>query len=184
MNSLFYFCIAGILGYIFLVKPYIDRRRKVLETYDSAWRLFENENGFLPIEEAFTYEGKQGVWVTRITQEIQHKNGTIGVRCRARGFAVHELNKDGTVSKRGPYFAKGTVGPWRETGNRHVVKFMRSAGGHFKSSNPSQSTGEIYEIAQNIIELKTERQQQFGSVYDFAAKCDPDILDKYQRRVL
>nr|MBB4248023.1 hypothetical protein [Rhodocyclus tenuis] len=184
MNDWLVLFVAIAVSFFLWGRPFLKRQRKVRDTYEAAWKLYEKECGFLPISEPFSQGENRGVWVTRIALELRHNNGRLGVAVSngsRNGLAVHELNKDGSFSKRGPYFTKA-FGRWTQTGNRHVVRFIRAKGGYFKSSNPNQGGGEIHEQALNLIEPNTQRKQKFHSVFDFAKRCDPTILDEYRRR--
>jgi hypothetical protein len=180
---LFYTLLLLLIAYAFWLGPLLDRRKKIAEKYSAAWRLYEVENGFLESTVNFSRDGKTFSYVTRIASEFEHKNGRRGIGCRAKGFAIHEINVDGSFSKRAPYFVRRThPRKWNPTGRQHVVEFVTYPAGHFPSSNPNQTNGEIFEIGNRVIEFDTQKEQRFSDVHAFYDSCSPLIREEYASR--
>lgn len=104
--------------------------------------------------------------VTRIAAEVISAGGRKAVVLDAprrpdgkpRSTVVHEVNKDGTFSKKGPYFINWYRRNWSTTGQKHVIKTLAAPkSGGFEASNPGGGT--VPEIGVQVVEWNTEKYE-------------------------
>jgi hypothetical protein len=102
--------------------------------------------------------------IIRVAPEVVSKSGRRALLLdapkqwdgRPRSTVVHEFNKNGTFSARGPYFISWYRGNWTQTGRKHLVEIMRAPKGRgFTASNAGG--GSIPEIALRVVEWNTDK---------------------------
>lgn len=96
--------------------------------------------------------------VERLASEMQSKAGQLAVLVESQGRALHHINKDGTFSKKGPYFVSRHTHNWKVTGRKHLIRSIVGKGSWgFESSNPGQRGGGIRERGIAVLEYDTPR---------------------------
>src|ERR1039457_2988192 len=108
------------------------------------------------------------VYATRLAEEVESAHGVkaIYVATEDRGLAIHQINRNGTFSKKGPYFVRWFPRNWRPTGAVHLVKVLRGKKGGFPPDHYNQS-GIIREKGIAILEYDTRRYRPL-TISEFA----------------
>ena len=90
----------------------------------------------------------------RVAEEWSSQSGRFAVRMHhgGSGVVVHEVNKNGTFSKKNPYFIKNQPRIWKRTGRRHIVE-VEIGPRAFQTSNPSG--GQTQERGIRVVEYNT-----------------------------
>jgi len=94
--------------------------------------------------------------VRRVADEWRSQSGRCAVRIKhgqGSGIVVHEVNKNGTFSGKGPYFIKNTPRIWEPTGRRHIVETEVDPR-RFVTTNPSG--GRTGERGLRVLEFDTK----------------------------
>jgi hypothetical protein len=142
------------------------RRRMHLRVYGDAWRRF-NAGAFREIVEPSPDE--RYCFVTRLAAELTTSKGQCGVSMRSDGgWAIHHVNKNGTFSKRGPYYVSSYRGTWRATGRNLLVKTVRGNKAWGFRPDHYKQNGIIYEKGVAVLEYATHRYAPV-SLGDFVA---------------
>ena len=106
--------------------------------------------------------------IERLAMEVASKSGQLAVAVTADGTALHHINRNGTFSKKGPYYVSRQTRHWRPTGRRHLIRTQRGKGGWgFQSSNPGQGAG-IHEMGVAVLEYDTKRYPPV-TIWDYPA---------------
>jgi len=153
--------IAAVVGY----NIYSYRRLK--SQFGEALVAY-NAGAFIELVEL--HPDERVTYVTRLAPEIESKKGVKAVSMApiGGGLAIHHINKNGTFSKKGPYFVRwGHPSNWRSTGSTHLVKVIRGKGGNGFPPDHYKQTGIIREKGVAILEYGTKRYRAL-SLREFA----------------
>lgn len=144
--------------------------------YGSDWQSY-NAEAFHP--QRISSDNPHRYSLHRVAEELQSDSGRLAVSLhhgQGSGIVVHELNRDGTFSARGPYFIKRSPCIWAPTGRHHIVEVEVFTAG-FKTTNPSG--GRSNEVGRRVLELNTGAHRpltlrEYGTMRDIArAKVGP-----------
>lgn len=145
--------IAGLL--VAGVAFYAYWRRKMQDRFGEAHAAY-NANAFQEVVSPSPDE--RYVYVTRLATEYETKKGIRAVMMAStrRGIALHQINKDGSFSAKGPYFVSWYSRNWHPTGNTHLIKVLRGKGRWGFSPDHYNQTGHITEKGICIVECNTK----------------------------
>jgi hypothetical protein len=145
-----YGCAGVAVLYVFVDRHVLQPRRDRAQ-YGADWEAY-NLAAFTPQVVRGAASGAPQIR-RRVGVELRSTGGRVAVRmASASGIVVHEFNRDGSFSARGPYFVKLRPCVWGETGERHLVDVQL---GLVYTSNPNG--GEAKERGIQIVELATPR---------------------------
>jgi len=126
-----------VFGYVVVYEaiflPLLWRRK-----YYRDWQAY-NAQAFHPTREPI--ENMRGHYrVRRVASEWISKSGKRAIMLHhgGMGFVVHEINADGSFSKKGPYYIRIRPFIWAPTGRTHLV--ATEVGPGFKTANPRGGT--------------------------------------------
>lgn len=104
------------------------------------------------------------LYVTKLASEVTSIKGVKAVPMvtQSRGTALHQINKDGTFSTKGPYFVSWRSGNWGVTGTTHLVKVLRGKQGWGFKPDHYKQDGLIIERGVAILEYNTKRYRPLG----------------------
>jgi hypothetical protein len=164
---------ASVIGYrIYLQKRLEDRYGDALVSY--------NAGAFKEILEPSLDE--RFLYVTKLAAEVESANGVkaIHLATEDRRLAIHQINKNGTFSTKGPYFvASSCPSNWRPTGATHLVKVLRAREGGFAPDHYDQS-GIIREKGVAVLEYNTYRYRPL-TIREFASQQTRTAVGKAAR---
>lgn len=149
------------------------RKHQLLQKLGPAFERY-NSGAYRPIRRPS--EDKNFETVDRLARELQSRNGQLGIAVESggRGAALHQINKNGTFSSRGPYFVSRQATNWHLTGRTHLVRCVRGyRGWGFESSNPNQAGGVITERGVAVLEYDTKKYSPVD-IWDFAEIYERD----------
>ena len=111
------------------------------------------------------------LYVTRLAEEIESTKGVkaLAVATFERGLAIHQIHKDGTFAKKGPYFIRWNSRNWRRTGVVHLVKVFRGTRGFGFAPDHYNQRGVIREKGVAILEYNTCRYRPL-TLREFASQ--------------
>jgi hypothetical protein len=166
MSDLLVIVLFAALGYYF----YSHKRLKA--RYGEALAAY-NSGAFNEIIEPSPDE--RFVCVTRLGREVESNKGVkaILMAAQGRGIALHQINKNGTFSTKGPYFVSWYSRNWRLTGATHLVKVLRGKGWGFPPDHYHQN-GRITEKGVSVLEYNTSRYRPLG-LSEFAERVERQI---------
>lgn len=141
------------------IYAYVAKRQRWKRDYLKDWQAY-NAAALHPKKIG---DGIRRYRLHKIADECISRSGRLAVQMNGGGHVVHEVNKNGTFSRKDPYYIKGPLTStfireglsiWQRTDRKHVVEVEVDLDG-FDTTNPSG--GKTRERGLRVLEYNTSR---------------------------